>query len=254
MNTGNQSSTKRRAQTRGAKRGEAGKRSEKPTPKIIELDLAPGFRDRLIEQMDRARVPKEARLAHLSAMTGRVHQTSRRWIDPIKPGLPDLESFALLCVGFHSDANWLLGLAKTRCAMVCEGARAEDRESATDSSAAAAWIAAIVRDLADEVAGCEPIRMSGDDMDPIIHDGDMMFVDYRTQNIAGNGIYVVEYDGRVMVRTVESRIGEGLVLGCENRKYKECVVKDAAAAKRMGLKVMGKVRGRIGIAKFWGAN
>lgn len=244
MNTGNQSSTKRRAQTRG----------EKLTPKIIELDLAPGFRDRLIEKMDRARVPKEARLAHLSAMTGRVHQTSRRWIDPIKPGLPDLESFALLCIGFHSDANWFLGLANTRYAMVCEGARAEDRESATDSSAAAAWIAAIVRDLADEVAGCEPMRMSGDDMDPIIHDGDMMFVDYGTQNVAGNGIYVVEYDGRVMVRAVESRIGEGLVLGCENRKYKECVVKDAAAAKRMGLKVMGKVRGRIGIAKFWGAN
>ncbi|BBP03006.1 hypothetical protein TPL01_22100 [Sulfuriferula plumbiphila] len=244
MNTGNQSSTKRRVQTRG----------EKPTPKIIELDLAPGFRDRLIEKMDKARVPKEARLAHLSAMTGRVHQTSRRWIDPIKPGLPDLESFALLCIGFHSDANWFLGLANTRYAMVREGARAEDRESATDSSAAAAWIAAIVRDLAYEVAGCEPMRMSGDDMDPIIHDGDMMFVDYGTQNVAGNGIYVVEYDGRVMVRTVESRIGEGLVLGCENRKYKECVVKDAVAAKRMGLKVMGKVRGRIGIAKFWGAN
>jgi len=46
MNTGNQSSTKRRAQTRG----------EKPAPKIIELDLAPGFRDRLIEHIDRARV------------------------------------------------------------------------------------------------------------------------------------------------------------------------------------------------------
>lgn len=254
MKTGNPSSTKRRTQTRGAKRGEAGKRGEKPAPKIIELDLAPGFRDRLIEKMDRARVPKEARLAHLSAMTGRVPQTSRRWIDPIKPGLPDLASFALLCIGFHSDANWFLGLAKTRYAMVCEGARAEDRESATDSSDAAAWIAAIVRDLADEVMGCQPMRMAGNDMDPIIHDGDMMFVDYRTQNIAGNGIYVVEYDGRVMVRTVESRIGQGLVLGCENRKYQACVVKDAAAAKRMGVRVMGKVRGCIGIAKFWGTN
>ena len=254
MNMGSQSSTKRRSQTRGAKRGDAGKRGEKPGPKISGLDLTPGFRDRLVEQMDRARVPKEARLAHLSAMTGRVHQTSRRWIDPIKPGLPDLESFALLCIGFHSDANWFLGLRKAPYAMVCEGARTEDQESATDSSNAAAWIAAIVRDLADEVAGCEPMRMSGDDMDPFIHDGDMMFVDYRTQSIAGNGIYVVEYDGRVMVRTVESRIGEGLVLGCENRKYKECVVRDAAAVKRMGLKVMGKVRGRISIAKFWGAN
>ena len=69
-----------------------------------------------------------------------------------------------------------------------------------------------------------------------------MLVDMRTKEITGNGTYVLEYQRRTLVRNVESRIGEGLVLTCENPKYKESVVKDAATAKRMGLKVIGRVR------------
>lgn len=255
MKTDNESATKRRIRAPSAKRSVAEKQEEKPISKRSELDLTSDFRNRLIAKMDEARVPKEARQAHLAAMTGRVPQTSRRWIDPVKPGLPDLESFALLCLGFHSDANWLLGLSGTGYAIVREGVLAQGRgKMAAGASGVAAWIAAIVRDLSDEVAGCEPMKMLGDDMEPIICDGDTMFVDYGTQRISGNGIYVVEYDGRVLVRNVENRIGEGLVLSCENRRYKECVVKNAAAAKRLGLKVKGKVRGCISIAKFWKAN
>jgi len=69
-----------------------------------------------------------------------------------------------------------------------------------------------------------------------------MLVDTRTKEIAGNGTYVLEYQRRTMVRNVESRIGQGLVLSCENPKYKETLIKDAAMAKRMGLKVVGRVK------------
>ena len=79
-------------------------------------------------------------------------------------------------------------------------------------------------------------------MEPRIKNGAPMLVDMRTKEIAGNGTYVLEYQRRTLVRNVESRIGEGLVLTCENPKYKESVVKDAATAKRMGLKVIGRVR------------
>ena len=34
-------------------------------------------------------------------------------------------------------------------------------------------------------------------------------------------------------------------------RYPERVVKDAAAARRMGLRVIGKVRGAIGVTRFW---
>jgi len=251
MKTNDDSSNERRGQARDAGRNEARKPGGKLDVTTIQLDLVPGFRERLIEKMEAANVPGEARLAHLSALTGRVPQTSRRWIDPVKPGLPDLESFAQLCMGFESDANWFLGLLQLRDTMILEDELSKDREPANNSGDADEKIDAIVRELAVELAGCDPMQMTGDDMVPAIHDGDMMFVDRRNPSIGGNGIYVVEVDQRVMVRNVESRIGEGLILSCENRKYKECVVEDASAAQRMGLKVIGKVRACIGITRFW---
>lgn len=220
-------------------------REKKAGVKTVLLDLMPGFRERLIEKLNAVHVPEEARLAHLSALTGRVPQTARRWIDPLKPGLPDLESFVLLCMGLDSDAHSLLGLQPPRRASL------QGLQPGGDIANPAARIKTIVRGFADDVAGCETMQMEGDDMDPAIRDGDMMLVDCRHPDIGGNGIYVLEYERRIMVRNVESRIGEGLVLGCENPKYKECIIKDLAAARRIGLKIIGKVKASIGITKFW---
>lgn len=108
----------------------------------------------------------------------------------------------------------------------------------------------MVQDLSDAVIGCLPMKMPGDDMEPIMHDGDMVFVDFETRDIVGNGTYVVECDGRVMVRNVESRIGEGLVLSCANQRYQPSLVKNTAAALRLGLKVLVKARGCISILNF----
>ena len=99
---------------------------------------------------------------------------------------------------------------------------------------------------------CEPIRMSGDEMVPRIRDGDLVFVDRTALTLSGNGIYAIELDGRVMIRKVESRIGTGLVFRCENAAYADCVIKDAAAARRMGLRVLGRVNGAIGAQRFKG--
>ena len=200
--------------------------------------------------MDGSKIPQEGRLAYLCMMTGRPPQTARRWIDPLKPGLPDLESFARLCVRFESDANWLLGLTKSRYPSLSKSERSATGGDVETTADTHAWLAPIARDLAEAVAGCEPMRISGDDMEPRIRDGDLIFVDRRATEISANGTYVVEYNGRVMVRNIEIRIGEGLVLRCENPKYKESVLKDASAAKRMGLSVLGRVRASIGITRF----
>lgn len=93
--------------------------------------------------------------------------------------------------------------------------------------------------------------MAGDEMAPQIQDGDLMFVDRAAHQLVGNGIYALELGGRFMVRRVESRLGVGLVLKCEKPGYADCVVKDAVAAKRMGLRFIGKVRGTVGVARFW---
>ena len=90
-------------------------------------------------------------------------------------------------------------------------------------------------------------------MAPLICDGDLMFVDVRADRLAGNGIYALEVDGRIVVRRVDNRLGVGLVFKCDNERYPERAVKDAAAARRLGMRVIGKVRGAVGGTHFWPA-
>ena len=206
------------------------------------MTLMPGLRERLFKEMDGAKIPKEGRLQYLCSMTGRRPQTARRWIETEKPGLPDLESFAAICGAFDTDANWMLGLTKTRYPLPRGPEHGEAAQSAQDKNEKFDWMDYVIRQVAEDADGCSTFYMPGDDMEPRIKNGAPMLVDTRTKEIAGNGTYVLEYQRRTLVRNVESRIGEGLVLTCENPNYKQSVIKDAAAAKRMGLKVIGRVR------------
>ena len=206
------------------------------------MALMPGLRERLFKEMDGAKIPKEGRLQYLCSMTGRRPQTARRWIETEKPGLPDLESFAAICGAFDTDANWMLGLTKTRYPLPRGPEHGEATQSAQDKNAKLDWMDYVIRQVAEDADGCSTFYMPGDDMEPRIKNGAPMLVDMRAKEIAGNGTYVLEYQRRTLVRNVESRIGEGLVLTCENPKYKQSVIKDATAAKRMGLKVIGRVR------------
>ena len=217
-------------------------RAGKPTRRGMAMALLPGLRERLFKEMDGAKIPKEGRLQYLCSMTGRRPQTARRWIETEEPGLPDLESFAAICGAFDTDANWMLGLTKTRYPLPRGPEHGEATQSAQDKNAKLDWMDYVIRQVAEDGDGCSTFYMPGDDMEPRIKNGAPMLVDTRTKEIAGNGTYVLEYQRRTLVRNVESRIGEGLVLTCENPKYKQSVIKDAAAAKRMGLKVIGRVR------------
>ena len=208
----------------------------------MTMALLPGLRDRLFKEMDGAKIPKEGRLQYLCSMTGRKPQTARRWIETEKPGLPDLESFAAICGAFDTDANWMLGLTKTRYPLPPGPDHGDATQSAQDKNENLDWMDYVIRQVAEDADGCSTFYMPGDDMEPRIKNGAPMLVDTRTKEIAGNGTYVLEYQRRTLVRNVESRIGEGLVLTCENPKYKQSVIKDAVAAKRMGLKVIGRVR------------
>lgn len=204
-----------------------------------ELDLTPGFRDRLIASLDRVGVAPRGRVTYIAALTSRAAQTVSRWFDPKRPGLPDLASCVRLCEGLRCSSDWMLGVP-TRLA-----------PEVAVSTAEAAWVQEVLVALRGDWADCDVQRMSGDEMAPMICDGGLLFVDRSANALAGNGIYALEFDGRRMVRRVETRPGVGLVIRCENPGYAECIVKDAAAAKRAGLRVVGKVRGAIGVVRFW---
>src|SRR6266496_6674455 len=115
----------------------------------MAMALRPGLRDRLYKEMEGAKIPKEGRLQYLCSMTGRKPQTVRRWIETDKPGLPDLESFAAICGAFDTDANWMLGLTKTRYALPREPERGEATQSGQSRDENLAWIDYVSRQLAE---------------------------------------------------------------------------------------------------------
>lgn len=201
------------------------------------LDLIPGFRDRLLMELEAAGVPPRRRIGELCRITGRASPTVRRWVDPEQPGLPDLESFARLCQSLKVDLNYILGLT---------GVRMPLPETQLQGEADERWLLAVKAAASRSLDGSEPMTMRGDDMAPRINDGDVLFVDRGVTHMAGNGTYVVEYLGRTMVRIIEDRLSEGFVLRCANERYADVVVAQAAIASSE-LRIAGKVVGRLSI-------
>src|SRR2546429_845962 len=164
--------TERREPTKRGGRGGAatteGAKKRPPKPAGMAMALPPGLRDRLIKEMDGAKIPKEGRLQYLCSMTGRKPQTVRRWIETGKPGLPDLESFAAICGAFDTDANWMLGLTKTRYALPREPEQGEATQGGQSNNEKFEWMDYVIRQVADNAAGCNTFYMPGDDMEPRI--------------------------------------------------------------------------------------
>lgn len=214
-----------------------------PILKPVQPDLAlsPGIRDRMFVQMNESGIPEERRLRYLCAITGCAPQTVRRWITSDKPGLPDLSSFATICLRFNTDANWFLGLTSTKYQLSHD----KDIEPKLHSPPLARddteWIDYITHQAAERAGDCIVLYMPGDEMEPRIQEGAPLLVKSSIQKIEGNGIYVLIHQGRTLVRTIEHRIGEGIVIGCINKSYKDVVLKDEAAAKKFGVSVIGKV-------------
>lgn len=207
------------------------------------LDLTPGFRDRLIESLDRASIPPGARMAYVASLTLRAGQSVSRWLDPQRPGLPDLESCARLCDGLGCSSDWMLGLSPEPVPVASA--------SIVGAPPGIERVNEMFRALRGNSSACDVVRMVGDEMAPSIGDGDLMFIDHGEATLAGNGVYALEFDGRLIVRRVESRLGAGLVVRCDNTRYQDHVLKDAAAVKRVGLRVIGRVLGSLGMTRFW---
>lgn len=215
-------------------------RGPEPAADSPQAILQPGFRNRLIEALDRVGVPASARQAYVASLTSRAPQTVNRWFDRDRPGLPDLESFVRLCAGLRCSSDSLLDLRP-------DGGELGSPSSGIDETT---WAREIFQSMRCECADCDVVRMRGDEMAPIIRDGDVMFVDRGLRRILGSGIYALELAERTVVRRVEAGLGVEVTLRCEQPGYREHVVADEAAAARMGLRVLGKVFAVVGVTRF----
>ena len=206
-----------------------------------ELDLIPGLRNRLLQEMDASEIPPKGRVAHLRSWTNCSASTARRWLDE-EPGLPDLESFTKLCLRFKTDVNWMLGLSSRRMALPEEDEGGGDHERQTLE-----WASVVMRAVGD---GLTPFVVVGDDMEPRIRAGDIVFFDPTIDRIAGNGTYLLRLEDRIVVRNVEDRVSQGLVLRCANPLYREIVVEPGVVASAKEFQVLGRVKRSLCMFSF----
>ena len=208
--------------------------------KNLDLCLVPALRNRLIAELAARDIPPHQYASYLSSLTGRAVQTVARWIDADHPGLPDLASLAVLSLQLNVDAHWLLGLLQHR--LDCPYDRLHVPLLAAlypNGPPSADWVGALLPPIGASAARKAGI-MRGSEMAPLIPDGTPYFYDDTQRGVTCNGIYLLAYGGQTLVRHVERRIGEGLLLRCENASYTDSLLKDAdgAAAK---LTVLGRV-------------
>lgn len=226
----------RRRQHDGSRRAPTEPREE------TALCLVPDVRNRLQVRLIAMGIPSERIVSHVARLTNRAVQSVRRWFDPKAPGLPDLESFARLCAGLGCSADEIIGLPHS--------GRYDQRELRK-----VAVVADGIYALTDALTRCgggigEPMRVPGDEMEPQLREGDLIFVDTAIDRPMGNGIYALEHDGRLLIRRIELRLGNRLVLKCDNRAYGDWELKAGAATRRSGLRILGKVQGAIGMRVF----
>jgi phage repressor protein C with HTH and peptisase S24 domain len=79
----------------------------------------------------------------------------------------------------------------------------------------------------------------GDSMEPTIRDGDLLLVDESVDRVVDHGIYVVIYQGMVVVKRIQLRRDGALVLKSDNSLYDEEIV---PAEEASDVQIAGRVR------------
>jgi hypothetical protein len=206
-----------------------------------EIDLVPGVRDRLQARLAAMGVPQHRVVAEVADITCRSRQSVRRWFATRAPGLPDLESFARLCVGLGCSADEVLGLSYG-----ADGAPLLDNQLIAMANCVHAMTRALSRGGVLGVA----MQVPGDEMAPHLCEGDIVFVDTAHDQVAGNGIYMLLCQDRPLIRRIEQGVGQALVLRCDNKSYGDHTFRSRASAARHGVQIVGKVHGAICARRF----
>ncbi len=204
------------------------------------LGLVPGVRDRLQARLHAMGIAPARTVSHAARITRRTAQSVRRWFDPHAPGLPDLASFTRLCVGLGCRADALLGIDQPQ---------AQEAQAGRDTLVLADSIQALARTLTARGGIGIPMHVAGDEMAPQLGEGDLVFVDTDHPGLHGNGIYALEYEGRHLIRRVEQRLGDRIVLRCDNPAYSDCEL-SADFTQDGRLRIVGKVHAALSLRRL----
>lgn len=233
----------RRVKISSRRKDQNGKRGTPPLALEYRqsAELTPGFRDRLLERLVAMGLPADKRVSFVADLTGRATQTVRRWFAASNPGLPDLRSFTRLCQVLDISADEVMELNRmttahggTREGLLLEVARC---------------VHGMACELGRKGQLGEPVMVPGDEMAPRLREGDLVFVDHES-GFTGNGLYAFESQGRVIIRRVEQQLGRSWLLKCDNKAYADSEFGEGSAARRRGLRLLGKVRGTIAMRVY----
>lgn len=97
------------------------------------------------------------------------------------------------------------------------------------------------------------LQVSGDDMAPYIHGGDVVVYDSRVKRIQANGVFVLQVNRRFVVRRVQRGVKQSIRLICDNPLFGDEILDEADIAeenqddcgKAAACQVVGRVVGRL---------
>ncbi len=81
------------------------------------------------------------------------------------------------------------------------------------------------------------VTVEDDSMAPTIQQGAWVLVDTRVTQLGGDGLHLIEQGARVRLRRLQSDLGGGLFIRCDNPAYRELFLAAEALA---GLRVLGR--------------
>ncbi len=82
------------------------------------------------------------------------------------------------------------------------------------------------------------ISVKGDSMEPTLSNGDMILVDTGTRKVEDNAIYVLRYNGALMVKRIQRKVDGTLIIKSDNLVYEPETVEGDAVDQ---LHVVGRV-------------
>ena len=168
--------------------------------------------------------------------------------------LPDAGALIKLLELFPKlNPNWLLmgrgtrevsqpvdvGYVKAPCHQVESGA---DREALVVSEQVVDYVS-FRMDWLQGVLGLSPktftvIEVKGDSMRPTLGDGDIVVVDLQTTRIEDNAIYVIQFNGSLLVKRIQRKLDGSVVIRNDNPLYEPEILSSAQAD---DLNVFGRV-------------
>lgn len=194
-----------------------------------------------------------------AAATAEVSLSSlQRWI--AGEGMPAFSSLALLAAGKGVSLDWISNgqgemfcsqAKNTPAAPVEDGtyahvplydARCSAGDGAWNESARVltqlAFTRYSLRKKGLDVASLSAIRVDGDSMEPLLHDGDTVMIDHGRNSLEGEAIYVIRLDDHLYAKRLQRQFDGSVEIISQNKEYRSMMVPKERLAE---LEIIGRV-------------